>query len=592
MTTENQDLSHLVDGKYGITDLVDLEQLRVIFEQFTAATGYTIGFLDHPALDVLIASGWRDICTKFHRSCPEANDVCLRSNHHLLDQLNEPGAIVIEGCEHGLVDCATPIFVKGKHIASLATGQLLLETPDPERFKHQARKFGFDEEKYLASLAEIPVVDSAQLKNVTRFLGSIAIVLSELGYTHLVLKEKSARLEEEIAVRKKAEEEKEKLQGQLIQAQKMESVGRLAGGVAHDFNNMLGAIIGYVELAQSQNLPQPVVAYVKEIEKAAQRSAELTRQLLTFARKQPITPRSIDVNESVENVLNMLHRLIGEDIDLIWRPGSALWRVKMDSAQLDQILANLCVNARDAIKGVGKVVIETANATFDDAYCATHVGFCPGEYVLLAVSDNGCGMDKETQSHLFEPFFTTKSPGHGTGLGLATAYGVVKQNDGFISVYSEPGAGAVFKIFLPRYTGLVEKTRTSISSENLVCGQETILLVEDEPILLELCEKMLNEIGYKVLSAGSSAAAIKMAKERSGEIQLLLTDLIMPDMSGRELAQHLQSIYPEMKSLFMSGYTANSIGSRGILENGVCFIQKPFSLRDLAIKIREALEKE
>ena len=255
-----------------------------------------------------------------------------------------------------------------------------------------------------------------------------------------------------ITERKRAEEEREKLQAQLNQAQKMESVGRLAGGVAHDFNNMLGVILGHAEMAMEQvDSAHPLHADLQEIQKAAKRSADLTRQLLAFARKQTIAPKVLDLNETVEGMLKMLRRLIGEDIDLAWLPDNNLWLVKVDPSQMDQILANLCVNARDAITGTGKITIETANIAFDASYCAEHAGFVPGEYVLLAVSDNGCGMDKETQGRIFEPFFTTKGVGEGTGLGLATVYGIVKQNNGFINVYSEPAQGTTFRIYLPRH---------------------------------------------------------------------------------------------------------------------------------------------
>ena len=259
---------------------------------------------------------------------------------------------------------------------------------------------------------------------------------------------------EDITKRKQAEEEKQKLQGQLLQAQKMESVGRLAGGVAHDFNNMLGVILGHSELALRQVDPaQPLHDNLEEIRKAGQRAADLTRQLLAFARKQTVSPKVLDLNDTVANMLSMLRRLIGEDIDLAWLPGAELWPVKMDPSQVDQILANLCVNARDACAGVGKVTIETGNIAFDEAYCTIHTGFIPGEYVQLAVSDSGCGMEKEVLENLFEPFFTTKGIGQGTGLGLSTVYGIVKQNMGFINVYSEPGEGTTFKIYLPRCYG-------------------------------------------------------------------------------------------------------------------------------------------
>ena len=278
----------------------------------------------------------------------------------------------------------------------------------------------------------------------------------------------------------------------------------------------------------------------------------------------------------------------------IWSgpPGANLWPVKIDPSQIDQILANLCVNARDAIAGVGKVTIETTNIAFDEGYCADHAGFVPGEYVLLAVSDNGCGMDKETLAKLFEPFFTTKEMGKGTGLGLATVYGIVKQNNGFINVYSEPDQGTTFKIYLPRLRGKAEEMRTEGAAGPAMRGQETILLVEDEPAMLELTRTLLEMQGYTVLAASTPGEAIRLAREHAGEIHLLITDVVMPEMNGRDLAKNLLSLYPNLKRLFMSGYTANVIAHHGVLDEGVHFIQKPFSRKDLAAKVREALDQK
>ena len=298
----------------------------------------------------------------------------------------------------------------------------------------------------------------------------------------------------------------------------------------------------------------------------------------------------LDLNETVEGMLKMLRRLIGEDIDLSWLPGKDLWPVKMDPSQIDQILANLCVNARDAISGVGKMTIETGNRIFDEDYCAAHPGFVPGEYVMLAVSDNGCGMDKETQLHIFEPFFTTKEMGKGTGLGLATVYGIVKQNNGFINVYSEPGQGTTFSIYLPRHIGKAEQTQKEDPSEPAAHGSETILLVEDEPTVLEMTRMMLEKLGYTVLAAATPGEAIRLAEAHTGEIHLLMTDVVMPEMNGRDLVRNLLTRYPNLKSLFMSGYTADVIAHHGVLDPGVNFIQKPFSIKNLAAKVREVLD--
>jgi CheY-like chemotaxis protein len=363
--------------------------------------------------------------------------------------------------------------------------------------------------------------------------------------------------------------------------------------VAHDFNNMLGVILGHTELALlKMDENNDLLSDLNEIQKAAKRSADITKQLLAFARKQTISPRPLDLNDTVESMLNMLRRLIGEDIDLVWQPAAHLWSVKMDPSQIDQILANLCVNARDAISGVGKLTIETGRKTFDEAYCNEHHGFIPGDFALLAVSDNGCGMDKDTLDNLFEPFFTTKGVGKGTGLGLATVYGIVKQNNGFINVYSEPGQGFTFRIYLPRLV-VDEDTDTAVPDKKAAAGgTETVLLVEDEQSILRMTRMMLERKGYTVLSSATPAEAMEKAKNLSGAIDLLITDVVMPEMNGRDLAGKMTALYPDLRLLFMSGYTANVIAHHGVLDAGVAFIQKPFSMTDLMVKVREVLDKE
>ncbi|EMS79690.1 PAS domain-containing hybrid sensor histidine kinase/response regulator [Desulfotignum phosphitoxidans] len=391
---------------------------------------------------------------------------------------------------------------------------------------------------------------------------------------------------------KRAVAEKETLQAQLHQSQKMESVGRLAGGVAHDFNNMLGVILGHTELALLQaDENHDLYGDLKEIQTAAQRSADVTKQLLAFARKQTFSPKQLDLNDTVESMLNMLRRLIGEDIDLVWKPSTHIWPIKMDPTQVDQILANLCVNARDAIDGVGNVTIETGISKIDEKYCDEHPGFVPGNFVMLAVSDNGCGMDKDTLENLFEPFFTTKEVGKGTGLGLATVYGIVKQNNGFINVDSEPGQGSTFNIYLPPMVENEEDDQTMFPKKSTAGGTETILLVEDEPSILRMTQIMLERKGYAVLAATTPTAAVEKAKDHSDPIDLLITDVVMPEMNGRDLAGQITALYPDIQLLFMSGYTADVIDHQGVLDAGVAFIQKPFSMADMSEKVREVLDE-
>jgi PAS domain S-box-containing protein len=382
-----------------------------------------------------------------------------------------------------------------------------------------------------------------------------------------------------------------RLADQLRQAQKMESVGRLAGGVAHDFNNMLTVIQGYAQFGlEETDSADPLYYKLQQILNAATRSAAITSQLLAFARKQTISPKVLDLNHTLEGMLNILKRLIGEDIELTWRPATNLWPVKMDSSQIDQILTNLCVNARDAISGVGRIIIETDMVRLDRAYCDKHTGCVPGDYVLLVVSDNGCGMEKELLENLFEPFFTTKGVGEGTGLGLATVYGIVSQNNGFIDVSSGPERGTTFTIYLPRYFPSATDVINIPARATALRGSETILLVEDEPMILAMTREMLERLGYKVLAADRPEESIRMAGEYDGEINLLMTDVVMPEMNGMDLAERVAALYPDIKLLFMSGYTADVVAHRGVLDEGVAFLQKPFILKDLADKLRRVLQ--
>jgi len=397
----------------------------------------------------------------------------------------------------------------------------------------------------------------------------------------------------DISERKRAEAEREKLQAQLLQAQKMESVGRLAGGVAHDFNNKLTVILGYAQMSmEGRDRTDPIYENLQQVMNAGNQSVSIVRQLLAFARKQIISPEVLDLNETLEDMLKMLRRLIGEDIDLTWEPGSNLWPVKMDPSQVDQILANLCVNARDAITGVGKVTIETENVVLDENYCADRAGFIPGDYVMLGVSDNGCGMDRETLANAFEPFFTTKEVGKGTGLGLSTVYGIVRQNHGFVNIYSEPGKGTTFKIYLPRHSEKAGEKPEAVPTEIPWGRGETILVVEDDDPLLRLARRTLEGLGYAVITSANPKEAIAMAKGHGGDIHLLLTDVVLPEMSGKELTGEISKVLPAIRVLYMSGYTANVIAHHGVLDEGVHFIGKPFTPESLARKVREALGSE
>lgn len=386
--------------------------------------------------------------------------------------------------------------------------------------------------------------------------------------------------------------ERRALEHQLRQAQKMEAIGRLAGGVAHDFNNLLMVISGYCEflLERTASLPE-LRGPAQEISKAAERATALTRQLLAFSRKQMLTMKVLDLNAVITENLKMLTRLIGEDIDLVMIPGADIGAVKADPTQIEQVILNLAVNARDAMPRGGKLTIETANATLDDDYTRFHGPVRPGEYVMLAISDTGIGMDEETQSHIFEPFFTTKGT-KGTGLGLSTVYGIIKQSEGYIWPYSERGKGTAFKIYLPRVTAAGEAitVQPSVIANDSQAAHETILVVEDEESLRHMARVYLERQGYIVLEAPEGSAAIQLANSYAGPIHLLLTDVIMPGMNGRELAKHISTVRPETKVLYMSGYTENAIGHNGMLDEGIILLQKPFTLPALKAKVREVLD--
>jgi PAS domain S-box-containing protein len=385
--------------------------------------------------------------------------------------------------------------------------------------------------------------------------------------------------------------DRRQLADQLRQSQKMQAVGQLAGGVAHDFNNLLMVVKGHAELLLNR-VPSssPLRHSIEQVDRAADRAASLTRQLLAFSRMQVLQPRVLDLNEVVGGMTKMFSRVIGENIEMAFLPGSNLGRVKADPGQIEQVLLNLVVNARDAMPEGGRVTIETSNVQLDRDYSAKHHNIQPGPWVMLTVSDTGCGMDAQTQSRIFEPFFTTKAQGKGTGLGLATVYGVVKQSDGFIYVYSEVGQGTTFKIYLPEVTADVAREASERTSVPPPRGSETILFVEDEESVRELVRDYLAGTGYRVLQAVDGVQALEVAAAHKGTIEILVTDVVMPRLSGRELASRITAQRPDVKVLYISGYTDDSIFRHGVLEGGVAYLQKPFNLKAIAQKIREVLD--
>jgi PAS domain S-box-containing protein len=393
----------------------------------------------------------------------------------------------------------------------------------------------------------------------------------------------------DVTARRQAEETLRARDEHIRQLQKLEAVGQLAGGVAHDFNNLLTVITGRSQLLlDSSTLAAPIRKNIEQIRKTAERAAALTRQLLAFSRKQILAPKVLSLNTVVPDLTAMLQRLIGEDIDLVFRPDTGLGRVKADPGQLEQVIMNLVVNARDAMPEGGRITVETANVELSEAYARQHIGVQAGSYVMLAVSDTGIGMDPATQAKIFEPFFTTKAPGKGTGLGLSTVYGIVKQSGGNVWVYSEPGDGTTFKVYLPRVEDAEEGAELAPSRPG--GGTETVLLVEDEDELRTLAREILEGYGYTVFEAGQPTDALLVGDRHTGPIDLLVTDVVLPEMSGRRLAERLRPLRPEMKVLYTSGYTDNAIVHHGRLDPGTPFIQKPFTPDGLARKVREVLD--
>ena len=494
-----------------------------------------------------------------------------------------PYAIVINDISSGRLIDANQVFLKSKNIRKEDLPQI-----DPTAYYTAPKETSDKIVDHILKHGRINDVETT----VRQPDGSLKHIIYSSVLLELEGKKQILSMTADVTNWKKSEAEREKLQEQLMQSQKLEAVGILAGGVAHDFNNMLGAIIGYAELTLDEmDTGNPFRKNLGQILDAAERSADLTRQLLAFSRQQSVSPVVFDLNESVEAMLAMMRRLIGENIDLVWMPGHSNFPVKMDPSQLDQILVNLCVNAKDAITDVGKITIETDVACFDDTNVPPE-NLKPGTYVMLSVIDDGCGMDPNTAAHVFEPFFSTKKVGQGTGLGLATVYGIVKQHDGFIRLYSEAGLGTTFRIYFPQHVVQPSAPKPD-TLESIPHGHgETILMVEDDPHMRKMGMVMLERLGYTVLPAATPGEAINISKDETVDIDLFITDVVMPEMNGRELMDKLQAIRPGTRYVFISGYTSDIILDRGVAEAGCHFIQKPFTLKALANKVHALIHRE
>jgi two-component system, cell cycle sensor histidine kinase and response regulator CckA len=511
--------------------------------------------------------------------------------------------IVIADSSRKIVDVnQTFCNTVGYSRAELVSGARTLTDMTPSEFTHRTDRArqqlesdgvapAWEMEAIRKDGVRVPILAGAAILDFSRTI-AFTVDLTQRKLAEQETARLAGEAMKEQAGRRRAEEALSRSEEQLRQAQKMEAVGRLAGGVAHDFNNVLSVILSYGELILSDLRPaDPLRRDIEEIRKAAARAAGLTRQLLLFSRQQVVEARVLDLNEILTSMDRMLQRILGEDVELVTLTARAIGRVSADPSHIEQVILNLVVNARDAMPTGGKLTIETANVDLDDAYALRHLPARAGPHVMLAVSDTGCGIDKATQARIFEPFFTTKEKGKGTGLGLSTVFGIVHQSGGNIWVYSEPNRGTTFKIYLPRVAAELDSVRIQVAPATLR-GTERILVVEDEDQVREIVINVLRRQGYQVMSAQNGGEALLHCEKYSGWIDLLLTDVVMPQMSGPELARRLAVTRPEMKVLCMSGYTDDSIVRHGVLETGVAYIQKPLTPASLATKVREVLDED
>lgn len=533
------------------------------------------------AENLLRAEGLQEANSQLRKIITERQraEEALRRAHEFRDKVLESailgvGVLDLEG-KFTLVNPALATML-GSSVEALSGTSFFLFLP-PEELRHVTEQFS-------QSVQHGLTLGDTETK-ILRQEGSPIIV--SFGWSPLTSEGKTAGL---VATFQDITERK-RLENQLLQAQKLESVGRLAGGVAHDFNNLLTAILGYTELAQDECSPDSTVQeHLGTVKRAADRAAELTRQLLAFAKQQVIAPKVVHLNDLILGLDKMLRRLIGENIELVMLPEVGLYTVKVDPGQFEQILVNLVVNARDAMPEGGKITIATHNVTLDEEYAQEHGEVRPGEYAMLVVSDTGSGMDEAVRLHIFEPFFSTKEKGRGTGLGLATVYGIVRQSGGHIWLYSEPGLGTTFRIYLPHTNESPEALTALQPTPARLSGSETVLLVEDEPAVRSLAAQTLRGYGYQVLEAMHGEEALRVVQGQEHQVDLLITDVIMPQMNGKELADRLQARRPALKILYASGYTENTIVHHGVLEPGIAFLPKPFTPTALARKVREVLD--
>lgn len=585
---ENAHISPLAKcTEYTFEDLFDINEIQNIQDSFAKATGLTSIITRTDGTPITKPSNWSRLCSQIIRKTEIGLRNCMKSDA-IIGRYNPEGPIVQPCLSGGLWDGGASITIGDKHLANWLIGQVRNEELNVEEMVKYAAVIGADETEFRSALEEITYMSKVQFQEVCNALFLIANQLSKIAFQNVEQQRFISELAEE-------EDKRKKLEKQLGHAQKLEAVGRLAGGVAHDFNNILSVINGYSELLLHElDTESPFRKKVKSIHSAGLKASRLTQQLVAFSRKQIISPRLVHLGKELHEINKMLIRLLGEDIAVEIHQKEDLWLVKLDQSQLEQVVFNLAVNARDAMPSGGKLLFEAVNVSFLEAYAEERYEVLPGEYVMLAVSDTGRGMTKEVQDRIFEPFYTTKGPNKGTGLGLAMVYGIIKQNNGYISVYSEEGQGSTFKLYFPKSDVQDEKLACLLQddgSETLQQGEESILLVEDEDLVREMCVTILTQLGYTVLEATNGKDALQVSSRYHGTINLLLTDVVMPEMNGPEIADHLRQRYPKLKVLFMSGYTENAIVHHGVLEDHINFLQKPVTPNALSIAVRRALDR-
>lgn len=569
---------------FGFEEMFNIDDLQRLQDEFAQATNVA-AIITHPdGTPITAPSNFCHLCNII-RSTEIGLANCIQSDS-VLGRMNHNGPVVQPCLSGGLWDAGAAIYVGDRHIANWLIGQVRDEEQNEETIRAYARAIGADEDAAAQAFQEVPAMSRQQFKQVADALFTLATQLSNTAYQNV----QQARF---ITDRRKAEEEKEKLQSQLLQAQKMESIGILAGGVAHDFNNLLQVIRGNMELLEQNNASETQFqSRTNTISKSLDRAAQLVQQLLLFSRNAESQKSHVDLNNEINSVVLILERTIPKMISLKLHKDHDLWPVSGDPVQIEQVLLNLANNAVDAMPDGGSLTIETRNIELDEQFVRVYPGLTPGRHILLTVSDTGCGMDKEVLEHIFDPFFTTKEVGKGTGLGLASAYGIVKAHGGQIQCYSEPGSGTTFKIYLPAVENVEQEGVNAVQEEPLQGGHETILVVDDEPDIRELAMEGMEMLGYSVKTAGSGEEALKAYQDHGDSIDLILLDLNMPGMGGYKCLQELLQIDPSAKVVIASGYTANGHGKDMLSSGARAFIGKPYQLKELAAIIRETLDTD